>query len=170
MPLATSFRVFVCGMKAPKLEGLAQWAPRLLVSYETRFWSIHSPSILVSLFAHDISTRVNIYSEECIRRFLSTPDIHLFASTSIMRGKVNTRLVMYQYLNNISICPISPIFSQPPPSPLQKYVSSTSGEGGKSISATITSLIGPRLHHHRLQIQTARFQKIWISKILNVDF
>ena len=162
--------MFVCGMKAPKLEGLAQWALRLLVSYETRFWSIYSPSILVSLFAHDISTRVNIYSEECIRRFLSTPDIHLFPSASIMRGKVNTRLVMYQYLNNISICPISPIFSPPPPLPSKNMFPPLVERGGKSISATITSLIGPGLHHHRLQIQTARFQKIWISKILNMDF
>ena len=80
-----------------------------------------------------------------------------------MRGKVNTREVMYQYLNNISICQISPIFSPPPPLPSKNMFPPL--EGAKSISATITSLIGPRLHHHRLQIQTARFQKIWISKI-----
>ena len=34
----------------------------------------------------------------------------------------------------------------------------------ESISGTIVSLIGPNLHH-RLQIQTDRFQKVWISKI-----
>ena len=42
----------------------------ILVFYDTVFWSIYSLDILVSLFARDISTPVNIYSEECIRGVL----------------------------------------------------------------------------------------------------